>query len=316
VPDAPNEERSSTPTVEILLSTWNGEKYLSPLLDSLLAQTAANQLRILVRDDGSTDSTLAILRKYASAHDNIRIIEGTNVGVIRSFGELMEAMNPDSTLAMFCDQDDVWLPNKVSAALTYMSRAASEPEPILYCSRSMVTDEQLNPIRPTIDHHRAPSFQNSMIQNIAPGHTMMANRALVLAARKSYDPEAVIMHDHWWYLVAASLGRVYFDHSWYTLYRSHNNNVIGYSVGLTQRLRGQIEMFLSHDFHIYATQCRVLEKFFSTQLSPQRHECLAGFTNQGNLFSRMRYLSRFGLQHGTKVTSWALSILFLVGRYT
>ena len=115
--------------VQVLLSTYNGQKYLKELMDSVLNQDFPN-LEILVRDDGSTDKTLHILEKY-SGLKNVQILQGKNIGVVRSFFALLEASPPDAEYIAFCDQDDVWKEDKVSRAVGILEKHGDNT-PIMY----------------------------------------------------------------------------------------------------------------------------------------------------------------------------------------
>lgn len=311
--EIPGAEKSD-PVVEILLSTWNGAAYLRELLDSLLGQSLASRIRVLIRDDGSTDSTKSILQEYGHDHPNIRVIYGDNIGVKKSYHELLAAADSEANFFMFCDQDDVWMPEKVEVALDSLTSSSRQARPLLYCSRSMVTDAQLNPLGPT-DDHRSTSFQHAMVQNIAPGHTMAFNRSLLIELVNHYDAEAMIMYDHWAYLVAAGLGTVQLDHGWHTLYRSHGDNAIGYHVGTWQRIKDKIGVILDHDFGQYVRQCSSFRVHFLHRLSAHDQALINGFVKQGGLFSRLRYVIHFGIRHSTFSTSLVADLLFLFGRY-
>ena len=303
------------PRVQVLLSCWNGAHYLGEQLASLQAQSYADRLTILIRDDGSTDATLDIARDYAARDSRIRLIEGPNVGVVRSFGILQQEADAGAQLFCFCDQDDLWLPDKIRIGVQTLGRAANSVQPTLYASRSMVTDQTLQYLAPTADYLRPPSFRNAMIQNIAPGHTMMANRPLLEASRDSYN-DAIIMHDHWWYLIASGLGRVHFDHDWHALYRSHPNNVIGYEVGPIARIQARAKRLVTLDRSRYTAQDLAFRKAFAERLRPDDRWALEGFLDdQTSLGSRARYVKRFPLVHATPATSLVANALFLVGSY-
>src|SRR5512144_1359787 len=100
--------------VQVLLSTYNGAAYLKPQMESLLSQDA--RVKILVRDDGSSDGTVPLLREYQATHPDIEVVCGTNVGFAQSFLQLLTLSSPTADYIAFCDQDDVWQPGKVSRA--------------------------------------------------------------------------------------------------------------------------------------------------------------------------------------------------------
>lgn len=271
-------------------------------------------MRVFVRDDGSKDSTPQILDDYATRFDKFRLIKGNNIGVLRSFDELMNKADPDCELFMFCDQDDVWLPNKVSAAAKRMESAGSSDSPVLYCSRSMVTDEGLHRIGLT-DYYPEPSFRQALVQGVAPGHTMMCNAALLKLGRNCFPVDQIIMHDFWLFLIAAGLGEVIFDPNYYSLYRIHSNNTLGYSSNLGRRMLSNIRSLFDFDFKIYARQAAAFERCFGSALRPDDQAALSGFVRQGNIFNRIRYVRHFGINYGGRVGALAGAVLFILGRY-
>lgn len=209
--------------VAILLSTFNGEQFLSAQLDSLLVQTHA-ACDLWVRDDGSSDATLAIVHRYAAAHPNIRVTAGANLGFVGSFHELLQIAGNGYDFYFFCDQDDVWLPGKVASAVALL---APQTGPALYCSRTQYTDMALEAIGPSPDYPADKiGWGNALVQNIATGCTVALNasaRQLVLSSLPRY----CLAHDWWAYLVVSAFGTVVFDTQSHILYRQHGRNTIG-----------------------------------------------------------------------------------------
>ena len=126
--------------VVILLSTYNGAKYLRELLDSLLNQSHKN-ISILVRDDGSTDATLELLAEYGNKYNNITYYKGENLKPARSFMDLLK-QSEDADYYALSDQDDVWLPDKIEIAIKQLEANKAD----LYHSAFQMTDSNLNPI--------------------------------------------------------------------------------------------------------------------------------------------------------------------------
>lgn len=302
------------PNIEILLSTWNGEDFISELLESLLKQDVGPRLRILVRDDGSTDSTTKILQSFATRDNRIHVVLGENVGVRESFHALMNLASPECSLFMFCDQDDIWLPTKVSSAASAMTQMVDLDTPCLYCSRSMIVNERLEQEGLT-DYYAKPSFRQALVQGVAPGHTMMFNRSLLDLAKEHFPTNSVVMHDFWLFLIAAGLGRVVFDPGWYSLYRMHSGNVLGYSSNPLRRFFTNLVNLFQFDFHIYARQAAAFQEFFGQDLDSDDKAALSGFVDQGGFLDRLRYVYRFGINYGGKLGSLAGSFLFVAGRY-
>lgn len=220
--------------IDILLATYNGEAFVRELLDSLLSQTDADW-RLLVRDDGSTDGTLPILRLFAAAHPGrVEIVEDGrgNMGVIANFSTLMEMS--DAEYVMFCDQDDVWLPDKIAKTRLAMERIESQRGsdwPLLVHCDLRVVDEDLRQIAPSFMRHQrfdpvlGSGLNRLLVQNIAPGCTMMINRALKRLAIPV--PEEAMMHDWWAMLIAAALGEIAYLDEPLVLYRQHGVNAVG-----------------------------------------------------------------------------------------
>ena len=218
--------------VTILLSTFNGEKYVAEQIDSILNQSYKN-IQIFVRDDVSTDQTLPILERL-HRDGIIHLTKGKNIGVIDSFFWLMKNA-PLADFYAFCDQDDVWKHDKIEKALSELHNYDIN-SPNLYCSSTELVDENLvsNQVGPVLKRLK-PSLGNALVQNIVTGCTAVFNRA-ALDKCISVQPKRVEMHDSWIYLVCAAFGNVFFDTYPTVLYRQHSQNVIGgKTIGCYQR---------------------------------------------------------------------------------
>ena len=145
------------PKVQILMSTYNGEEFVREQLDSILAQSYPD-VDILIRDDGSQDDTFVILKEYEERHSNIRAYQGENIGVNKSFFELLRKSNQEAAYIGFCDQDDYWLPEKIEKAAEQLERLDG---PALYCSAKTLVDENLEPLNSQQNPHRIPGFGNA-----------------------------------------------------------------------------------------------------------------------------------------------------------
>ena len=220
--------------IDILLATYNGAAWLEAQIDSLLAQDFADW-RLLVRDDGSTDDTLAVLHAQQDRlGERLRILvdDRKNLGPAGNFARLLEASTAD--YVMFCDQDDVWLPGKISLTLGKMweaEAACGTETPVLVHTDLQVVDEKLNLVAASghryqqIDPYRGGALGRLMVQNIATGCTVMLNRAL--RDRALPIPAAALMHDHWLSLVAAAFGKIAYLPVPTLLYRQHGGNQVG-----------------------------------------------------------------------------------------
>ena len=213
----------------ILLSTYNGEKYLKEQLDSLFSQNYKD-FKLIVRDDGSTDRTKEILNSY-----DIELLSSCeNLGVKKSFETLLEYAyeNSDAKYFMFCDQDDVWNEDKIEKTLNQMNEMEKlyKNTPILVHTDLEVVDENLHTINPSFMklqnlNEKKNRLNNLLIQNTITGCTVMINRDLAkLCLPMSSN---AIVHDWWVGLVASYFGKIGYVDDSTIKYRQHTSNTIG-----------------------------------------------------------------------------------------
>jgi hypothetical protein len=216
------------PRVAILLSTWNGATYLPEQLASFLRLTGP-AWRLYWRDDGSNDRSADIVRAFAAGAGSGRVVECPDnrgrIGITASFLGLLRRA-PTDCLVAFADQDDVWLPEKLSRGVAALA-GVGERVPALYCARQSLVNASLRPIRVSARLAEPPGFPQALTQNIATGCTVMLNQAAVRLIAASREPE-ITLHDWWAYLVVtAAGGRVLIDDEPTVLYRQHNGNAVG-----------------------------------------------------------------------------------------
>lgn len=212
--------------VVVLMSTYNGERYVREQVESILAQLPSDG-RLLVRDDGSRDGTVAVINSIPD--QRISVIHGENVGFVRSFLTLLAQAPADAEMVMLSDQDDVWLRGKIDRAWAVIRGGGQEP--LLYCTRLRLVDPDLKPIGLSPLWPRTPSFQNALTENIVTGCTAALNPAAVRLVRECGDTRRIYFHDWWLYLVVSAFGRVVFDPEPSILYRQHGGNAIGMGAG-------------------------------------------------------------------------------------
>ncbi|MGM0738362.1 MAG: glycosyltransferase family 2 protein [Bacteroidota bacterium] len=240
--------RAATGRIAILLSTWNGERHLIPLLESIIAQSWT-QWDLWVRDDGSTDGTIRLLEQFsqrlssAEMHDRgnrLYLSRGKNMGVVKSFFNLLEQADDDYIGYAFCDQDDRWLPDKLERAAEGLAFHASQgvsPDgsrapstPFLYHGRQWIADDErgkmkLSPLPVKV------GFPNALIQNQVVGCTMVINPAMrscilncILEPAGSDALSSIILHDWWCYLIASGTGTIQFDPDPVIIFRRHEQS--------------------------------------------------------------------------------------------
>lgn len=236
--------------VQVLMSTYNGEKFLDEQIRSIVAQKGV-EVSILVRDDGSTDSTSAILDKW-QASGVLSWYSGKNLRSALSFMNLL-CNAPDADFYAFCDQDDFWLPEKLAAAVEILEPHAGEYA--LYMSSLTLTDAGLNVYgEMKINHLLTPG--EAVVTNPATGCTMVFNKLLKdFVVQRS--PATLLMHDDWVYKACIFMGGfVYADQRSFIYYRQHGNNVVGAKDGLWRRIKRRAGLLLArNDGERYRNLC-------------------------------------------------------------
>ena len=239
----------STPEIQVLLATYNGQHFLREQIDSILSQTLPS-VSILARDDGSTDNTPQILEDYARRLPGRLCIVPTEAptGSARdNFLALLQAA--EAPYVAFADQDDVWVPQKLELemqAMRSLEQRYGASTPLLVFSDLEVVDDALRPLAPSFWRHRSLDPRNIdrlgrlLMENVVTGCTALLNAPLASLARSM--PESAVIHDWWVALLASTLGHSAAVEKPLVLYRQHQNNVIGAtrsapSLGLWRRLR-------------------------------------------------------------------------------
>lgn len=214
--------------VTILLCTLNGARFLDAQLQSYLRQTHENWT-LWISDDGSTDGTLALIEAFRTTHGTgreIRLLRGPGRGAAANFLSLLCHPDLPAGVVALSDQDDIWLPGKLSRALRQLPACVGEP--LIYSAQSFYIDDTGK------RHHGsraprdgAPMFATAMLQNVMAGHSMVLNPEALAIVRRA-GPQDVAFHD-WWLtlLITASGGRAVLDARRGVLYRQHDGNLLG-----------------------------------------------------------------------------------------
>ena len=221
--------------VEILMAVYNGAAFLPAQLDSILTQTDGHW-HLTASDDGSDDGSAEILADYARRHpDKISVHRsGQRFGGARDhFFHLMA--NCPAEIMLFCDQDDVWRPDKVERMRAAFKDAAREhgPDiPTLVFSDQTPTDAALRPLADSLMRYQHQYFErfdyrSILMQNVVTGGAMGVNRALAELALRRKDLGPVRMHDWWLAAVAARFGHIVYIDAPLGIYRQHGDNAVG-----------------------------------------------------------------------------------------
>lgn len=252
---------ASSALVSVVLSTYNGETYLSEQLRSILDQSRAPDI-LLIRDDGSSDSTIELLQTFSFPENvQVKVIRGKNIGVRESFFAGLEALEdtPDQVI-FFADQDDVWLPEKIEKTL--LGFKGGEVPQLVSC-RYIAWSEGNDTFLKEPPLRFKPHADDSLLQNLMPGCTMAINeklRKLILQSRSNFDLlDPDILHDWIAYILAAQFGRVDFLSEHLIHYRQHANNQIGSPLRGFKRYVATLKKFLTLKIYRYVLRnCRMV----------------------------------------------------------
>lgn len=306
------------PHVLILLAIRNGARHLGAQLESIAAQDH-RRWSLLASDDGSSDESLQILNDFAHRGHDVTVLKGPCIGPAENFMSLFRRagafLAPDGYIAT-CDQDDVWFPSRLSLGIENLNGIAPG-HPAMVFHTTLVTDEALQNPRLSARRPRKPGFRNALVQNIAAGNTILLNAAaseLICAAAS--EPECVVMHDWWSYLIVTGAGgTAIHDGRPVLFYRQHGTNQVGANDGLRAKLR-RVSMVLEGTFRDWNDiNLRALMRS-AHRLAPEHRATLALFAaaRRGGLGGRLAALWRARVYRQTAVSTVALWVAAGIGR--
>jgi glycosyltransferase involved in cell wall biosynthesis len=292
-------------SVDILMSTYNGANYIHEQIDSILEQTY-DDWNLIIRDDCSTDKTVQIIKDYSAKYpQKIRLIQGesVNIGIIQSFAKLLEYSS--SPYIMFCDQDDVWLPEKILVTLDkmrQMEKSCSDSIPLL-----VHTDLKVIDCHGKLIHESFRKYQNLnspksellnrlLVQNVITGNSVMINQALARLAVPI--PQEAIMHDWWMGLIAVAFGKVGYVNIPTILYRQHEKNKVGAKKWGTKYIMRKLINLNSIREYFDATrmQAKIFLTCYGSTLNNEKLNLIKTYSdlNQGNFFAKRLKLLQYG----------------------
>jgi glycosyltransferase involved in cell wall biosynthesis len=288
--------------VDVLMATYNGEKYVDDQIESIEAQSFKD-FSILISDDGSSDSTLAHVEKMSEKYRNITNVSSSNhiKGVRGNFLFLSNKTNAE--YAFFCDQDDYWLPQKVELSLQKMKEMEQEfgkTIPLLVFTDMKVVDSSLSVMHDSfevssgIDPERI-AFKYILTKSIGAGCSMLVNRVLLDMLKKTPGNQPMIMHDWWASLIAAGFGAIGHVDTPTSLYRQHQGNLVGAKANSFAALPSLINS-LTEKYEATYEQAVSFREVYGAQLDSERSCQLDAFiaTGSGGVFSRLLSLFRSG----------------------
>ena len=295
--------------VNVLMSTYNGERFLHQQIESILRQDEVDVV-LTVRDDGSTDKTCAILDEYQS-QGLLTWYSGDNLGPARSFMQLLKDADEADYYA-FADQDDFWKPKKLFAAITQLEKAHNKSA--LYFSPTTPADSDLQPLQRK-EITPLLTFGESLIYEFVSGCTMVFTHEL-RQIMNTYSPSYLPMHDVWIYSVAQAIGAsIVYDPLPYILYRQHANNVIGTNESVRQSWINRWKRFFSSE-QSRSKRAQEIQKGFAPLLPQQNQQLLKNFVKgKHNLLTRISLLRDKHLKCGNKPTERLFRISLILNKY-
>lgn len=212
------------PNITVVMSTYNGEKYIRKQLDSILCQKDVH-LNLFVRDDGSRDGTVDVVKEYQNKNPNVFLWEGENVGWERSFLLALKKA-PSADYYAFADQDDIWFENKLNSAIKKIEESGSKGPVLFHCNKISV-DGTLRPLPNQVKRIKKPlNRKNALIQEYAQGCSIVINKNAYNLINR-FMPREKIAHDFWCGLLCFLFGDIVYDDTAYFYHISHSTNASG-----------------------------------------------------------------------------------------
>ena len=288
-------------SVAVLLSTYNGEKYIPCLLDSLKEQEGV-ELHVFVRDDGSKDSSVKLCKEHLG--DLATVFAEPNVGSTKSFMWLLNNVPADYDYYAFCDQDDYWEKDKLARAVSFLE---NQPDvvckPSLYFSGQKLVDEELKPI----DVHvieQPKDVRTGVIFNQMAGCTAVFNKALLLLAKKSPDASPKFHDSYLYRLCVAFEGNIVVDQESRIQYRQHGNNVVGLAYGL----KGTLHLLKQHYEALDAgIECREILHYYLDELPDGTRQLFIDVANANKDKAARKRLRK---EHNIDFGNWKKKLVF------
>jgi glycosyltransferase involved in cell wall biosynthesis len=295
---------SNQPIVEILLAAYNGGRFLREQIDSILTQDYVN-LRVLARDDGSSDETVNILNEYANRFpDRFRVMPPSPATGSARENFILLMRESSAQYVCLSDQDDVWLLNKVSRTKQAMDQLESRwgtDLPLLVFTDLQVVDSQLRNLHESfwthekIEPDRMDHLALLLGQSVVTGCTMMLNRRLLELSLQM--PDEAPMHDRWIGLVASAMGKTSAVRTQTVLYRQHDRNVVGVKEK-SESLREVVRRLIKKDarraqWKINQRQAKAFLKIYTGKLSAKHNALISAYLRCGSSRSRLLRIAIF-----------------------
>lgn len=301
-------------SVLVLMCTYNGQSFLEKQLESIKSQTFTGW-HVAISDDGSQDATWNIANRYRYlwGEDKVSLWRGPGRGFARNFIANVCNKALAAEFYAWCDQDDVWEPEKLQAAVNWLRSVPSEV-PALYFGRTELMSQHGDPLGYSPLFRRPPSFANALVQNIGGGNTMVLNHAARVLLGEAGEQQDVVSHDWWAYLLISAVGgNVFYDPTPHVHYRQHAGNLVGSNCGWGARAT-RIRMLLQGRFrHWNAVNIAGLETI-RHRLTPENRLVFDEFKvlRSRRFFGRLLSLRRSGVYRQTLLGNLGLLLAAVI----
>lgn len=278
--------------VVVLMSTYNGEKFLEEQIESIINQENV-KVELIVRDDGSSDSTKEILKFYEEKKC-LKFYDGKNLNCAYSFMNLINNA-PHERYYALADQDDVWKKDKLYKAINMIENEKLIDKPILYCSNYQLVDQDLKLLKNN-NHVSTVTFNAALVSSCCTGCTVVFNKAL-LDILKIESPQIMLMHDDWIHKVCLAVGgKVIYDNDRTIYYRQHGSNVDGGVHTINNRIKKIFERIKNKDC-IRSRQIAELVRIYAEYMNKEN----LFLANEIAFYKGKSFLKRFLLVMNKKI---------------
>jgi glycosyltransferase involved in cell wall biosynthesis len=283
------------------MMTYNGARFLDAQIESLLQQELVS-IKIFACDDGSTDETLEILKFWRGKGRIQRIFQSAGIGPTAGFQNLLK-MSKGAEYVAFCDQDDIWHPKKL---ITQIGFIESKAPTLVFSLRNYIDESGGRLISPprVIGN---PSFENALIENLAPGNTQLLNmKAIDLLI--SFHNNNIVHYDAWIYLVMAALGKCIQVPSPLVDYRIHEDNLVGLRKKFPRNVYGSIDSYKKQAFQ--------LKNYAENELSQEKLLYLKRFLalfGEDSKFARVKAINKLKLARSSKKDASIIKFYLVAG---
>ena len=278
--------------IAVLMSTYNGERFLCEQIDSILSQEGDFELSVFIRDDGSTDHTISILQSY-QYHSCVDVIYGNNIGVNASLMDLINHIDTLYDYYSISDQDDVWYKYRLQTAINYLK--GHEQQVSLWSCMEELADQEMKVYASLPLPKHLGEFYNAMLQNKTPGHTQVFNQKLFELLR-GYPASKMYLYDRVIYMIACAFGQVLYAERSCGRYRQHTSNEMGFDHNNWKVFLHRIKVFMGGQFEENAKQLKFFSEYYADRLDMKIIKEIESF-----LYSRQTFLNRVRYSINTKV---------------